>query len=453
VAARRIGRSGAERHRSLARLGLPGLVCLTVVLGCSTLSGPRATPTAGPVPSATRLSEPNPTPRPIPTAKPSPTPLAGLFEPRYAYRFITPWEELPVGEVVIYWDLGDPRRLYYFAWEGVDGDLLEVPGAMGGNWQPVRSQRSGTRIALTQGIITDETETWIDVIDLATANVQGYRVRCPPGEAMGHAVLGPEYLAYGCIRLGVGTVGYYFVPLEAPDQVIARPLPAEFAGTAGDPIPQWLTETQVYMVNDVGLGQEQTGCVVDILAWEPRCIRVPYLLGEVSPDGRWIETRNAEDPIVLPEKPNEVGVLPVSCILSEQATKCEPLWTPIDQDRRELRFGGTWSPDSRSLFLLQGIDCTQKYNGYSSDVWRLEVETSELTRVGTIPNRPLSDEPYLMAAWSPDGTEVLVSEGQSPCLEGVEPWHAFSVATGRLRLLLEDAGIPFAVVEKPQPGD
>ena len=94
-----------------------------------------------------------------------------------------------------------------------------------------------------------------------------------------------------------------------------------------------------------------------------------------------------------------------------------------------------------------------KYSGYRSSIWRFDVETGDLTLVGTIPNRPASDEPYLMPIWSPDGSEVLVNEGQSACLEGVEPWHAFSVETGRLRLLLEDAGIPFAVVEKPQPAD
>ena len=443
-------KSGAERKCLAGLFSLPAFLILAAGLGCSSLHRLRPTAT-GPLPSSTHIAEPSPLSSP--TSKPDPTtipsPLAEFVEPRYSYLFTTAWEDLPSGTVVLYWDLGDPHNIFFYSWDGQHGSLLEVPGAMGGNWHPVLSEMSGTRIALTQGIIIDETETWIDVIDLASGAVQGFSVGCPSGEWISQAVLGPQYLAYGCSRPGLGIMGYQFVPLEAPDQVISRELPAEFGGTAVGRLPHWTSATQVYLESDAAYGEEQTGCIVDILEWEPKCIHVPYWLQSVSPDGQWIETRDAANYIILPERPERVGALPVSCILEEGTDGCEPRWAAFSSDRRELRYYGTWSPDSRYVYFLQGINCMPKYEGYSSDVWRLEVETGELSRVGTIPNRPASDEPYLAPVWSEDASELLVIEGQSACLEGVEPWHALSVETGKLRLLMEDAGIPFAVINKP----
>ncbi len=74
---------------------------------CWDLDAPRyrpaqATSTANP--HAVQPTEVFSTPTPSAHAASSPTPMAKFAEPKFEYRVVTPWEELPVGNVVVYED-------------------------------------------------------------------------------------------------------------------------------------------------------------------------------------------------------------------------------------------------------------------------------------------------------------------------------------------------------------
>jgi len=445
-----------SQERGYWSLALAATLALVLGLGCSTITRPPATSTPTPLLSST--TEVFMTPTPSAQATSNPTPMAKFAEPKFEYRVVTPWEELPAGNVVVYEDYGSPGHLLYFGWEGGQGDLLEAPGARSGNADPLPFDNSGSRIAVASQGIEFEQEGQIDVVDLAGGEVRGYRVRCLTGEYILDPLLGPDFLTYQCVRDGERTGYFRFVPLEAPEGSFARSLPAEFPDL-WPPQIRWLTNSRIAMTNVASSGREQTACVADLYAWNPMCRRLPYVSGGVSPDGEKVEVR--EGPWGDPDR---VGVVPVSCLWETGGNDCGPEWVEANfQGIQEVRHPGVWSPDSKALYLLYAVHATPKeYRNYTSEVWRFDVEARELARVGRIPNRPDSDDPYfsglsfrrsLPGIWSPDASEILVVENACSVCSGVSPWHAFSVETGGFRRLIDDAGSVVGVMKKPQPGD
>src|SRR3989304_4429107 len=96
------------------------------------------------------------------------------------------------------------------------------------------------------------------------------------------------YLTYRCSRRGESAETYHFVSLDDPEVELVRPMPADFGGQAGLP-PSLQPNEMVYIV---GGEDNKAACIASLVDWRPDCLSSPYVLGAISPDGRWIEVRD-----------------------------------------------------------------------------------------------------------------------------------------------------------------
>ncbi len=336
--------------------------------------------------------------------------------------------------------IGSPGQLFYFGWEGGQGDLLEAPGAVPGNADPLPFDNSGSRIALASQGIEFEQEGQIDVVDLAAGEVRGYRVRCLTGEYIPDPLLGPDFLTYQCVRDGERTGYFRFVPLEAPEsgRLLAR-CPPSFP-IYGRRRFRWLTNSRIAMTNVASSGREQTACVADLHDWQPMCRRLPYVSGGVSPDGEKVEVR--EGPWGDPDR---VGVIPVSCLWENRSatSAVQSGWRLTSKGSRKSAIRASGPPTARLCTCSTGSTATPKeYRKYTSDVWRLMWKQESSLGWGEFPigqivtirtSRGSRSACHCLAFGPPTQAKSWLLRTRARVCSGGSPWHAFSVETGGFR--------------------
>ena len=194
---------------------------------------------------------------------------------------------------------------------------------------------------------------------------------------------------------------------------------------------EWSTDT----------GGKHKVCFSDTSEWNTLCASYPFWVGDVSPDGKWVEVRRGDG-----DWPEAIAVLPSECLHPEN-DHCKPEWN--DQDIHTsgwVELVSAWTPDSNYIIYLDAEGIV----GGKTNYWVYDVQANEFIRnwsePGTQSFRVITQKGW-QPIWTPEGDRFLVID-HSAHRDPENIGYLVSPEDGS-RTLLFEGGVVMGVVEIP----
>jgi hypothetical protein len=196
--------------------------------------------------------------------------------------------------------------------------------------------------------------------------------------------------------------------------------------------PFWVDEDTLAL--DRGFRHRCLVSVKDPESPDIACSEFDLILGEFSPDGRYIEVRQAID--TIDSLPQFVGYMEADCI-KEPSTCALALYPqPFGLSLGSLYLEeATWIPDgSGILYKLIQEDANTSFIERDTLLWMLNLSDGSFTNLAELdePLNLLDFYQHAYAIWSPDGKRVI--------LQNVNGIYTFDIRTKSLELLSDEGG-------------